>query len=76
MSKTARQALGYREILQGLREGMAESEMIKAIQQRTRQFAKRQLSWFRRMKEIEWISWREDETAKMISDKIYKRIHA
>ena len=45
---TASQAIGYAEIRGLLRGEMSEAECIAAIQQATRRYAKRQLTWFRR----------------------------
>jgi tRNA dimethylallyltransferase len=45
---TAAQAIGYAEIKALLRRETSVEECIKAIQQRTRQYAKRQLTWLRR----------------------------
>lgn len=75
-SKTAAQALGYREVIQYLKEGKKKSltEVQSEIQQRTRQFAKRQLTWFRHHPEIEWVDWREGETAQDVCDKILMRL--
>ena len=48
LSKEASQAVGYRELFAHLAgEGPGWDETVAAIQQRTRQFAKRQLTWFR-----------------------------
>ena len=72
-SKTAREALGYREILEYLGKGEVPAQkplLQRLIQQRTRQFAKRQLTWFRREKEIQWISWEPGESASKVCDKI------
>lgn len=73
---TARQALGYREILQSLEreEKILGGELLPLIQCRTRQFAKRQLAWFRREKAIEWIPWKPGESAKAVCDKIVREI--
>jgi tRNA dimethylallyltransferase len=53
---TARQALGYRQAIEHLRgrRGLAETKELVKI--RTRQFAKRQLTWFRRQMRLEWIT--------------------
>lgn len=45
---TARQVIGWREITAHLRGEWTESECIAAIQQATRRYAKRQLTWFKR----------------------------
>ena len=47
-SRTARQALGYKEILQHLDGEIGKDEAIELIITRTRQFAVRQERWFRR----------------------------
>lgn len=51
------QAIGYRETAEFLRgEGAAsQEELIERIAQNTRRYAKRQLTWFRRSKEIRWL---------------------
>ncbi len=46
-------AIGYREICAHVREGMPLAEAIRRIQRETRRFAKRQMTWFRRM-ELLW----------------------
>jgi tRNA dimethylallyltransferase len=48
------QSLGYKEVLMMLNGELKQDEMISLIQQRTRHFAKRQLSWFRQEKDIHW----------------------
>ena len=49
---TARQTLGLREIRAHLAGTLTKAECVAAIQQATRQYAKRQLTWFRREKEF------------------------
>lgn len=49
MSKEASQALGYREIASHLKGEMNLTQTIELIQMRTRQFAKRQMTWFRNL---------------------------
>ena len=48
MSRTARQALGYREILAHVEDGVPLDQCVEEAVRRTRQFARRQASWFRR----------------------------
>jgi tRNA dimethylallyltransferase len=53
LSREARAALGYRELFDYLGEGTSDvSEIITDIQLKTRQFAKRQRTWFRRIPAI------------------------
>ena len=49
------QGLGYKEILSYLEGEMSLDEAVYRIKRDTRHFAKRQLTWFRREKEVIWI---------------------
>ena len=51
---TAMQAIGYKEAVAALRGECSEAEALAQIQQESRRYAKRQLTWFRRDREIEW----------------------
>ena len=53
---TARQAAGYAECLELLAGRLAYAEAIRLTQQRTRQLAKRQLTWLRSFKGAVWIT--------------------
>lgn len=55
------QFIGYFELRQHLEGQVSEREAVKAIQQATRQFAKRQLTWFRREPEVTWLGGFGDE---------------
>ena len=55
LSRTARQALGYRELLAHLEEGMGLEEAVSLAVRRTRSFARRQWAWFRRDPRIRWL---------------------
>ncbi|MGA9452977.1 MAG: tRNA (adenosine(37)-N6)-dimethylallyltransferase MiaA [Verrucomicrobiia bacterium] len=54
-NKTARQAIGYRQVAEHLRGERSLKETIELVKVRTRQFAKRQRTWFRAQKNLEWI---------------------
>ena len=57
---TALQAIGYKEFL-GVLEGTAtEAEAIAEVKLRSRQYAKRQLTWLRRNPDIHWIEWEKE----------------
>jgi tRNA dimethylallyltransferase len=53
---TALQALGYRQVVEHLRGERSLPETIELVKIRTRQLAKRQLTWFRRQMRLDWIS--------------------
>jgi tRNA dimethylallyltransferase len=55
LSRTARQALGYRELLSHLDGRCPLEDAIDEAIRRTRQFARRQRAWFRRDPRIEWL---------------------
>jgi tRNA A37 N6-isopentenylltransferase MiaA len=48
--------IGYRELRDVLRGKMTLADARVAIQQSTRQYAKRQLTWFRREKDVHWFA--------------------
>lgn len=52
---TAMQGMGYKEVVQYFDGILTREEMIEKIKQETRRYAKRQLTWFRRNKEIIWL---------------------
>ncbi|MFE0556665.1 tRNA (adenosine(37)-N6)-dimethylallyltransferase MiaA [Paenibacillus sp. NPDC058910] len=49
------QGLGYKEIVSYLSGEFSYEEAVVLLKRDTRRFAKRQLSWFRHMKDIEWV---------------------
>jgi tRNA dimethylallyltransferase len=55
LGPTASQTLGWREIQGVLRGEMSRGECVAAIQQTTRRYAKRQMTWFRREKHLEFV---------------------
>jgi tRNA dimethylallyltransferase len=55
MSRTARQALGYKELLAHVAGDATLEEAVAAAVRRTREFARRQRAWFRRDPRITWL---------------------
>jgi len=51
LGRTAAQAVGYREVIQHVREGRKLADTIEQVRARTRQFARRQETWFRSLHE-------------------------
>jgi tRNA dimethylallyltransferase len=60
LSRTARQALGYRELLEHIEAGVPLAQAVERAVQRTRAFARRQWAWFRRDPRIAWVGEDED----------------
>lgn len=54
---TAMQAIGYKEMAAALLSGGDVRSAAEEIQLRSRQYAKRQLTWFRRNKAARWLLW-------------------
>jgi tRNA dimethylallyltransferase len=57
---TAMQGLGYKEVVQYFQKELTKEEMIEKIKQESRRYAKRQLTWFRKNKEIYWLDGTEN----------------
>jgi tRNA dimethylallyltransferase len=55
LSRTARQALGYKELLAHLAGAWSLDEAVDVAIRRTRRFARRQRAWFRRDPRIRWL---------------------
>ena len=64
LSRTAAQALGYKEILAHLDGAQPLSESVEQIVVRTRQFAVRQLRWFQRDPRVRWVDVAGDPVAE------------
>ena len=54
---TAMQAIGYKETAAYLRGECSLSDAIDTVQRKSRQYAKRQLTWLRRNPDIRWLRW-------------------
>jgi len=55
LSRTAAQALGYRELIEFLERRTTYEEAIALIIARTKRFARRQKAWFRRDPRVQWM---------------------
>jgi tRNA dimethylallyltransferase len=65
LGRTARLAVGYREILDHLAGKLTLDEAFDAIGQNTRRLARKQRTWFQRDPRIRWIPWMEDEADRV-----------
>jgi tRNA dimethylallyltransferase len=74
LSKTAAYAIGIKE-LKGYLEGLYELEEAKClIKRNTRLYAKRQLTWFKKDKRINWINIGDKEKPLATANRILKRL--
>ncbi len=71
---TSMQALGYRQIYDHL-DGLCDLETaVEEIKKQTRHFAKRQLTWFRREKDVIWLDSTEYDGKEAIADRMKEYI--
>jgi tRNA dimethylallyltransferase len=70
LSRTARQAVGYKEIIEHLTGQRPLRDTIELVQRRSRQFAKRQLTWFRSMVECRRVPIGPDCNSRPLVDRI------
>ena len=57
---TAMQAIGYKELLAAIEGSCTMEEALEQVKVRSRQYAKRQLTWLRRNPDIHWIYWEKE----------------
>lgn len=72
------QGLGYKEIMAWLEGELTYEEAVEILKRDTRHFAKRQLTWFRREKDVIWVNknefgYDEDKMLKFMLEKMKKR---
>lgn len=70
LSRTASQAVGYRETLDLIAGRVSLEQVVASVQTRTRQFAKRQATWFRSLGECRNIDCREPLIPEQIAEDI------
>lgn len=71
-NKTAMQAIGYRQVVEHLRGERSLPDTIELIKIKTRQFAKRQLTWFRGQRNVRWMDLKLDDTPELVADRIWQ----
>lgn len=70
LGKEASQAVGYKELLAYLADESGRDEAVELIKLHTRQFAKAQMTWFKRIPNVEWFDVAADETPEQIADRL------
>jgi tRNA dimethylallyltransferase len=69
-NQTAMQALGYRQVVEHMRGAHSLEDTIELVKIRTRQFAKRQMTWFRRQPDLQWADVKPEEEAGIVADRV------
>ncbi|MDQ3021757.1 MAG: tRNA (adenosine(37)-N6)-dimethylallyltransferase MiaA [Bacteroidota bacterium] len=72
MTYNSLNTVGVKEVFKYFEGEYDYDEMIRMIKQNTRRYAKRQMTWFRKDKRINWISVNEETTSDELVDKILK----
>ncbi len=70
LSRTAAQALGYRETIEHLAGERDLAATIQLTQTRTRQFAKRQHTWFRNLEECREVGFSDGSSAEELAERL------
>ena len=69
-NRTAMQAIGYRQVVEHLRGERNLKETVELVKIRTRQFAKRQHTWFRRHAHCRWIELKAGERVGEVLERL------
>jgi tRNA dimethylallyltransferase len=71
---TAMQAIGYRQVSEHLRGERDLSATIELVKLKTRQYAKRQMTWFKRQCNLQWIKVEPSESAENLAERIIRSL--
>ena len=71
---TAMQAIGYKEFIDAMAGRSSIEEAIAQVQQSSRRYAKRQLTWFRRNERIHWLRREKGQTAEEIFSQAFAHV--
>ncbi|MBA18139.1 MAG: tRNA (adenosine(37)-N6)-dimethylallyltransferase MiaA [Verrucomicrobiales bacterium] len=74
-NRNACQALGYRQVLDLLDGELSLESVVDKVKIKTRQFAKRQRSWFRNQMQCDLLDWPEDENVDSFCELLLGRIN-
>lgn len=69
---TSMQALGYKEIIEHLEGRLSLDQAIETIKQRTHRYARRQMTWFRPNRHIQWLEMGDETSPEEISEQILR----
>ncbi len=76
LSITSKMAIGYKEIYSYLNGNESLEKAIENIKQYTRNYARRQMTWFKKRKEIEWIELGSSEEWKKAVNDISNKVES
>ncbi len=70
LSDTARAAIGYKELIDSFASGSDLDAAVELIKQKSRNYAKRQLTWFHRNSEIHWLYGDEMSSEELLENAV------
>lgn len=70
----SQKSVGYREAHEYLDRELSYENMIRLIKQRSRNYAKRQLTWFRKDQRIRWIHWDRDSSGEKVLNDLLRAL--
>ena len=73
-NRTAQQAIGYRQVMEHLAGERGRLETVELVQTRTRQFSKRQHTWFENQLDLDWLEVGEREAPIETARRIIHRL--
>ena len=74
-NRNACQALGYRQVLDLLDGKLDLENVVQQVKTKTRQFAKRQRSWFRNQMKCKFLEWPDEENLNSFSEQLLAKIN-
>lgn len=74
LSRQARCAIGYAEIIEHLEGRMSLEDAIEEIKKNTRRLAKGQRTWFKTFRQVRWIDVGPEETAESVIERARKEL--
>jgi tRNA dimethylallyltransferase len=75
LSRTARFAIGLSELDGYFRHDYDLDEAKRRIKLNTRHYAKRQLTWFRKDKRMEWVDVKAEDSPRKVAQKLWKKLY-
>ena len=72
-NRTAMQAIGYRQVVEHVRGERSLAATVELVKSKTSQYTRRQMTWFRRQMEVDWIMVDASAPAQVIAGQIIAR---
>jgi tRNA dimethylallyltransferase len=73
-NRTALQSLGYHQVVEYLEGKLTLEQAMDLVKLRTRQYAKRQMTWFRRQPGVQWLFVPESEEPEVTAERIMIKV--